>query len=223
LAIAADPPRVERLYQVLERYCHRMRNRLNCLKMSLYLAKRLETADGLADWVELEARYRTLEQLMDELQAFYGTMALKPIRAPLGMLLDERRASWTQWLTARGRTLELLAPATPAIGEFDPTRLGQCLDALAAWRAEVGPPGTAVRLRWWADNDHLHLLWEEPGVPLQPETGARDDRLASLALPMVARVVAAHRGTLDISPRHEVRLCLCWPIDAPHSSTEARS
>jgi hypothetical protein len=217
LAIAADTPRVERLYQVLERYCHRLRNRLNCLKMSLYLAKRMETGDGLADWTELEARYRTLEQLMEEFQVFYGSMSLQPIRAPLGMFLDEHRQSWVQWLGARGRKLELLAPATPAIGEFDPSRLGQCLDALVAWRAEVGPPEIPVRVRWWAGEGRLHLLWEEPGARLQEEAGARDDRRASLALPMVARVVAAHRGTLDISLRDAVSLCLSWPIDVPHT------
>src|SRR4051794_957301 len=97
LAIASDTAKVERLYQVLERYCHRLRDRLNCLKMSLYLAKRMEAGDGLADWIALEARYRTLEHLMDELQVFYGTMNLKPIRAPLGMFLDEHHPTWSQW------------------------------------------------------------------------------------------------------------------------------
>ena len=215
LAIAADAPRVDRLYQLIERYCHRLRNRLNCLKMSLYLAKRLEQGEGLADWVELEARYRTLEQLMEELQIFYSTTSLKPIRAPLAMFLDERRETWAGWLAARERKLELVPPQGPAVGEFDPSRLGQGLDALASWRAEVGPPETTVRIRWWADADRLHLQWDEPGATSWGETGA--DRPASLALPMVARVVAAHRGTLELSPRDPVRLGLHWPIDVSHS------
>jgi hypothetical protein len=214
LAIAADAPRVERLYQLIERYCHRLRNRLNCLKMSLYLAKRLEKGDGLADWVELEARYRTIEQLMDELQIFYNTTSLQTIRAPLGMFLDERRPTWSQWLAARERKLELLPPSSPAVGAFDPSRLGQCLDALASWRAEVGPPETTVRIRWWADAGRLHLYWEEPGARLRQCAGA--DRPESLALPMVARVMAAHRGTLELSSHDPVRLGLHWPIDVAH-------
>jgi hypothetical protein len=221
LGIALDPGRVGELHQLLERYVHRFRNRLNCMKMSLYLARRLETGDRIADWVELEARYRTIEQFMDQLQHFCGAMSLKPIRAPLGMFLDERRDTWVQGLSARGRVLEFVPPEEPAVGEFDPSRLGQCLDALADWRSRVGPPESAVRVRWWQQQEHFHLIWEEPGARLQEEPTSRGDGPTSLALPMVARVMAAHQGTLEIGHRGGVRLGLRWPIDLRLSSHEA--
>ena len=135
------------------------------------------------------------------------------MRLPLAMLIDERRPVWGEWLAARGKRLELEGPPVPAVGDFDPTRLSQGLDALAAWRSKAGEPGTAVLLRWRAECDQLQLEWDESsGAGAWPKS--REAAPASLALPMLARVMADHHGSLALHHGDGLRLRLTWPMDA---------
>ena len=209
IAAASDPDQLRDLYAILGDFCHVFRNRLNCLKLSIYLAKRggpLPRPDG---WDRIEAEYREAEQMMEHLQLVCRPAPLSSMRLPLGMLLDERRPIWDGWLAGRGRRLELDGPSIPAVGDFDPTRLTQGLDALAAWRSRAGEPGTAILLRWRAESDQLQLEWDESAG-----RASKDAAPASLALPMLARVMADHHGSLALAPGKGLRLRLKWPIEA---------
>jgi len=211
--LVSDPAQVSGLHEILGVFCHHCRNTLNGMKLTFHLVKRGPPQSIPEGWGELEARYQELEQLVDRIQLICRPMALSPIRTSLGLLLEERRGSWAEALSRRDRRLEWVPPSEPAVGDFDPLRLGQGLDALVAWRSEVGEPGRPVQLRWTADDGHFQLVWEEPGVVgLEPSAGGAD-RFESLALPLMARVIAAHRGTLDVANRDGLRVSLRWPLD----------
>jgi hypothetical protein len=213
LVIAADPTRVGSLHHILGGYCHQFRNRLHSLKFCMYLANRSESARAphKEPWTELESKYLELEQFVEHLQTICRPMRLSPIRFSLGAVLEERREVWSQWLDVRKRTLEIIAPESAVIGCFDPSRLTHALDALVAWRAEVGQAGTPVRVEWGSENDQLLLNWDEPGELSLESVSFSSDRPISLALPMMARVAAAHGGSLMIVLQNHLRFSLRWP------------
>src|SRR5262249_50972723 len=76
LQIVHDPERVDRLRTALSVFCHRCRNSLNGIKMSLYLFRR-EARGAVPDsCVDLEAIYQQIVNLFDHLQSIYRPMAI---------------------------------------------------------------------------------------------------------------------------------------------------
>ncbi len=119
--------------------------------------------------------------------------------------------AWTGWLDEAGRPLTWDGPMTGVVGTFDPTPLIQALDALIAWRATQGRRGDPARIAWSAEDVDLRLEWiEEVSVPSGPLEG-REGRSISLALPMLARVMTAHRGSLAISRQGGLCVRMRWP------------
>lgn len=209
--VASDPQMVRALHELLGGYCHQCRNTLNSLKLSLYLARRDASSASLPIWSDLEPRYQRVEQSFDRLQTICRPMSLIPIRATLEMLLDERRASWTEMMAARGRVLEFVAPSEAIPGEFDPIRLLEGLDAFVRWRAEVGEPGQAATLEWGADPARFELCWTEPRACGFDPSDASDGGADALALPLLARVIAEHGGTFRLDLGKGLRLEAAWP------------
>ena len=220
---AGDPNRVGRLYEVLREYCHTFRNHLNGLRLSLYLARRPAEGEQVSRWDDLERESRRIEALLDQVQEICKPMPLHPIRYALGAALEERGPTWVEWLSAAGRPLDWDRPVDPALGWFDPTRLIRALDALAAWRAEAGEPGTPVRLGWRRDDDWLEVEWSEPNsTRLEPPNWAANQPI-SLALPLIARVMTAHDGKLTVHRDRGVRFVLRWPVVPAVEPVEADS
>lgn len=207
LPIAADAEAIARLYGVLGEFCHVLRNRLNCLKLGLYLAQRPEASPVALD--ETARHYREIEQFVERLQAICRPMRLTRVAVPLGQVLAERQSAWAEWLGARGRVLDSLPPRDEVPALLDPGLLAYALDGLVAWRAEVGRPGSPVQVAWRQVAGEVRLTWEEP-APDDPEP--RTDRAPSLALPLMARVAAAHGGRLDLPEGDGFRLELTLPV-----------
>lgn len=209
LRVAGEPAKLGALYEILGDYCHALRNRLNSIKLSLFLARR--QACPLADsaWAEAESSYRAVEQFVEQLQAICRPMALFAIPLDLNALVAERLPSWRDELGRRGRALEVEAPDGPAVGRLDPARLTQALDSFVAWRARSGAR-SSVRLRWGADDDHLALEWHDP------QGTDPDDATGALAMPLLARVVAAHGGRCQLDDESGLRLRCRWPRHATH-------
>jgi hypothetical protein len=214
LEIAADPAAVADLYRVLRPFSHEFRNRLNSLNLARYLAGAGLRSESREPWRQVDVSYRALLKLIDHVQLIAKPLQLAPIRCFLDDLIQERMPAWSQWLADHNRHLKLLAPADPVSGFFDPARFTQGLDALVAWRAEEGKPGGSVHLSWHAQDSELVLDWYEPGRPA-PAVLGRGDGPVSLALPVMARVVADHGGTLKTSSRRGLRFTLTWPQEVP--------
>ena len=215
LRIASDPARVTVLHDLLGGFCHQSRNVLNCMKLGFYLFKHGGDSRESEPLVrDLEPHYLDIERLFDQLQTICRPMALAVVELPIDYLIDEHRGRWEASLSGRGRHLELSPSPVPSVARFDPTRLGQALDAFVEWRAEAGPAGRPVQLRWKTEDDQLCLDWEEPDAPrLVPSTPVCG-RCESLALPLMARVVAAHGGRLSLDLLDGFRVGLRWPRDA---------
>lgn len=210
LQVAADDGRSTELSETLRVFFHDARNRLNSLKIGLYLARRAATITG-AIWDELDQSYRGLEQLVDRLQTICRPVELSPISGDVGHWLEERRPIWTSRLGTVGRRLDWTPPAMPALGYFDPRRLIEGLDALVAWRAgEAGNDGP-VLLTWGRVDDHFHLEWSEEGSAPQEPLEGRDGRSVTMALPLVAHIMTAHGGSLSVSSRGGLVVRMTWP------------
>lgn len=214
LGIAGSCAKTADLYAVFGEYCHVLRNRLNCLKLSLYLARRAAEGDPNEPWTELEQQYLVLESFIERFQTICRPMRLTPIRVALGMLIEERAAAWTARFEPRRVRLDLRPPRKPAVGVFDPLRLGQGLDTLAAWRADAAAPDSTVQLAWWATDRRIALDWHEPKATKTIVDDAARRRPPTLALPLLARIVASHGGTCGMSHDDGLRVSLSWPLDA---------
>ncbi len=213
LKVAADPDRVAQLYGIFREFCHEVRNELQKINLSLYIARPL-TGGCISPWDEVEGRYRHLERLVDQFQTICRPLTIVPIRSELGGLIVERWAAWSAVLETGGRRLELDPPTDPPIGCFDPIRMTFALDALAAWRAEVGEVGSTVHLGWGGDAEELRITWREDGVAIMDPRDGASDRPATLALPLIARVLSVHGGALEVETRGDLAFILRWPSSA---------
>jgi hypothetical protein len=217
--VAADPDLTRHLHEVLGAYCHRCRNHLNSLKISLYLARRVGGSGGQNVWRDLEPRYELVERFVDRLQLICRPMPLSLVRLPLSLLIDDRRGAWSEQLQGQGRRLIVSPPEGPEVGDFDPMRLGQGLDGLVSWRSRAGDPGSDLRVSWTADRGTFHVVWDEPPGPgpdpgFGPPDGSAADSTDALALPLLTRLMTLHGGALLQARRSRWRLDLRWPIDA---------
>jgi hypothetical protein len=227
LQVVHEPEQLDRLRSVLSDFCHRCRNTLNGIKLSLYLCRR-EARGAVPDcWAELEAIYQQIEVLFDHLQSIYRPMPLTMVWSPLDDLIGHHVPIWRSWYESRGRSLELDAPEAEVQAEFDPAQLGAGLDALASWRAQSDDGGRVTRIGWGARDGWVEVGWEEVGPPDRREPLERAEarevmrrnsssgRLDPLALPLLARIVAAHGGGLNFRRGPGFRMTLGWPQSPP--------
>jgi hypothetical protein len=213
--IVADPGRVEALHHVLGPFCHRGRNILNTLKISLYLARRKEASGGGPEslWHEVEERYRVVEDFFDRLQMIWRPLPLAVVRLPLSLLLEDRRSAWVARFAATERLLRIDRAGEDDPGDYDPNCLGIALDAFVDWRAAVGTGGGEVRLRWWTEAGRFELHWQEPvgRSRARSKPGVPADCGGALALPLLGRAVAAHGGTMELVEPSGRDVRISWP------------
>jgi hypothetical protein len=218
------------LRKELSGFSHRCRNMLNGLKMCLFLVRRDARRPLPSWWSEVEEEYRGIETLFDQLQSIYRPVTLTPVRAPFGSLVRERQRCWLEWFADAGRRLEIVPPGREDAGEMDPMCMAAALDAFVGWRANAMPVGNSARFAWATRLDCQEVVWNEIGSPGTSSAGpkmacarrreASAAMIPSLALPLLARVVAAHRGTVEQSRAGGYEVSLRWPLtQQPVSST----
>jgi hypothetical protein len=211
LRIARDPDLRRMVYERLGEYCHQCRNRLNSLKLSLYLAMKNTPPASPDLWVDIEHQYRELERRVDRVQTLCRPIILSRVTLGLELLIDDRREAWREVMSSNGRELEFVAPAERAVANFDVERLGQVFDSLVAWRASDHSSGSSARLRWWFEAGHAHIAWEEPLESGPTPRSSPSAFGATWTIPLLARVVLAHDGDLFVSEERGWRLEVSWP------------
>lgn len=214
LKVVANAEQLDMLYKVLGEFNHLVRNRLNSLKLSLYLARR-EGPESLDEtWAELQRRYRAVEDLVERVQTICRPMSLSPMHVGVGLLFEERQASWAKHFESRQVRFVLTSPKDRTIGHFDPIRLGQGLDALAAWRGLTAASNSLVQVEWAVAGEDVVVHWREPEVTRLPLADASEDGASCLALPLLARIIAAHGGRVDASLDDGLWFQFRWPLNA---------
>lgn len=211
LRIAREPVVRREVYERLGEYCHQCRNRLNSLKLSLYLLMRLSDDPEGGRWASVDLYYQELERRVDQIQKICRPIVLSKVNLGLDLLIDDRRESWRRLMARAGKSLEFHPPELRVVAGFDVEWMGQCLDALVAWRAGDCASGSEARIAWWEAAGRTHLVWEEFGEPsmIEPPQQSRDE--ATWALPLLARVVQSHDGELQVRSDPGYRLEICWP------------
>jgi hypothetical protein len=206
---------VEALHTVLGPFCHRSRNLLNSLKISLYLAHRKEASPGGSEdlWADVEQRYRAVEEFFDRLQMLWRPLPQALVRIALSLLLEDRRDGWVAQFRARDRVLRLSACGKDDVGDYDPNSLGVALDAFVGWRACAGDADRDARLRWGTREGRFEIEWDEPRAPTRAAANAVSSlsRTESLALPLLGRVIVAHGGVMELVEPSGRHLRLSWP------------
>ncbi len=221
--------RIPELRQTLSGFNHRCRNMLNSMNMGFYLTRRAATGPLPPRWDELCRTYQEIERLFDLLQSIYRTMELTTARRPFQAVVDERGRGWRDSFEAEGATLAIRPPARETAGEFDATRIADALDVFIAWRASRLGPGGRATLTWGTTRRHLELSWNEsPPSAAIPRTGSPRDPFAALAsttralsLPLLARVVAEHRGRLSWTAGPAAEARVRWPLTQAHAEPAA--
>ncbi len=210
LRIACEPDLRQGLYDRLGEYCHQCRNRLNSLKLSLYLIMRHSSGIANRPWESIDRLYQDLERRIDQIQTLCRPLRLSPVTLGLDLLIDDRREGWESLLGRSGKTLVIARPTDRAVVGFDVEWLGQGLDAFVAWRASVSG-GSVATVRWWAELGLVHLVWEESGVPIQLAGALSSEIDALWAFPLLARIILAHHGEFRLQLDSGYRLEMTWP------------
>jgi hypothetical protein len=210
------------LRHALSDFNHRCRNLLNGMKMSFYLAKRSSPGPLSERWGELDQTYCAVEQLFERLSSIYRTMPLTLLKLRFGSLVDERSRVWDAWFQQTGNTLTLEPPDREAIGELDAMRLIAAIDAFVAWRAESLPRGGRAFLKWATEGGCFQLAWREQTHDLPQDEAVSSHApearrplsaaTGSLSLPLLARVIAEHRGRLTWTREPHVEARIRWPL-----------
>jgi hypothetical protein len=229
--LVQDERKIEQLRREIGSFSHRCRNVLGGMKMTLYLMKRGAPGSLPPWWDDIERSYQGIEQLIDELQLIYRPMPLTPIRAPFRSLVRNREPSWHEWF-ARGKgLLEIEPPADESPCEFDPMCLRMGCDAFLRWRASRLLPRQTGRLCWQTVGGRLRVCWQERQAASSPASGtkraATRERVSlpaggqKLALPLLARVIQAHRGAIQWTQSPDFQVKFGWPLEQPADLAQA--
>jgi hypothetical protein len=230
LRMAGSESQIGLFRRELSGFSHRCRNMLNGLKMSLFLVRREAKCPLPSWWGEIEDEYRGIETLFDHLQSIYRPLTLTPVHAQLGSLVRDRQRVWLEWFGEAGRRLEIVPPGQEDAGELDPMCMASALDAFVRWRAGAMPQDQVARFSWTTCGGNQEAVWHESGStgvcrnrPAPACTSRRAGptaTIASLALPLLARVITAHRGSVERSGAGNFEVKMRWPLNLqPSAST----
>src|SRR5258708_1773037 len=79
---------------LLGQFYHDSRNRLNSLRLTLYMAGAHGLPEHRPVWSELEAEYRAVEQVFEHVQIILRPLHLCLVRLPLSLLIEDRARAW---------------------------------------------------------------------------------------------------------------------------------
>ncbi|WP_329088290.1 MULTISPECIES: sensor histidine kinase [unclassified Streptosporangium] len=221
---------------------HELRTPLTTMRASLDVAvakprpvppQTLALADRLR--TELDRVDSLVEGFLDLARAQHGELR-DSAPVSLGTLVSESLAAWAPDIARRNLTVEVLAQDT-AWTRGSPTLLSRMVNNVIDNAVVHNRHGGSIRLATRAGNDSARLIVETDGPVLDPAQVARlaepfrrlaADRTGSetgsgLGLSIVAAVVGAHDGVLDLHARPEggLRVTVSLPpAPAPEGRAE---
>ena len=211
MGIASNPDLRQVIYEHMGEYCHQCRNRLNSLKLCLYLAKRQAQSACPSVLASLEQRYAALERSIDLIQTLCRPMAVSLSLLGLDLLIQDRLPHWQRLAVDRDVEIACVPPEVRAMARFDPDRMGQALDCLVDWRIAQLEPGSTARMTWRVDRGEARMIWEEEANSFGDPVGPTDPT-HSWALPLITRVVEAHGGDVRLGEPTSRTVEIAWPI-----------
>ena len=212
LRVALDSELRARIYEHLREYCHQCRNRLNSLKLGIYLAKKQCSPGSVGAWEAIDRQYHDLEASVEQVQLLFRPVSLSRVTIGIDLLIDDRMMGWTRAMAERGKSIEVVPPASRAMASLDVDGIGGALDSIVAWRAATRSAASSARLAWRVEDGWAHLSWEEPGLP---QGGLSPDQPPAWTLPLLARTVQAHGGEYRIVADSGWMIELSWPSHPP--------
>ena len=211
LRIARDLELRGELGSPLGAFCHQFRNRLNSLKLGIYLAKRQAAGELAQSWETLERDYLAIEDRLDRIQLVCRVAHAIPVGIGLDLLFEDRSPSWTEALQRGGAHLTLTPPTSGCPTRVDIERIGSALDDLVLWRSAARSGHREVRVEWDHTADRTTIRWSESLLASEPVAADRAEPWRTWTLPILARLMADHRGTLTVSEGPTWELTLQWP------------
>lgn len=202
------------LDRFLDRYLHRVRNRLNTVRLALFLSRRFlgGAADSLA---EIDSAYKDLERFVDHFQRLTRPLTITPVATSLSLFLDHRVAVWRRMLGANSPTIEFLAPVDDVVASIDADRLGQALDAFVVDRLERLGRGAALVLTLRENGPSSTLSGEETPADLGSSPDLpREHRAFNLTTVWLERILSHHGAVLIRPEQTERSWAISWPRGA---------
>ena len=206
--VLSDSTRFDALGSLFGAYCHAARNRLHTLQFCLVAASGADR--DREPWAKLERLSREVSLVVTRLHELCRPMSLDTIPMPLGLLIQERVEEWRTRFAARDLILDLrpVGHGTPSELALDPNRLGQALDGLVNWRAQVCPPGTTTLLGWQVGAGRPTLEWRELSRASHSVDGCER---GFLPLAYLGGVVARHGASLGLDESSGFHVRITWP------------
>jgi signal transduction histidine kinase len=214
--------REERL-AVLAGVAHDLRNPLAGLKWGIHAleleqseAQRGLTCTRLNRQVDLLSRM--LEDLLDTTRIEAGKLQMQPEEFDVRDVAEEITRLYER--TSPEHEIVLDQPDEPVIVYADPLRIEQVLGNLLSNAIKFSPGGGSIEFTITTENDEIRLCVSDSGIGIATEEMAdlftpfqrrRSDVApgAGLGLSVVRRIVAAHRGRIEVDSELGIGSTFC--------------
>ncbi len=208
IEIHDKPTTLEVLQRFLDRYLHQARNRLNTIRLALYMARRNLGRDA-SSLTPMETAYHELQHFLESFQRFSLPIELTPVQGSLERFLGER-------VEEHNAHRDVLVHPTPQVlftcnpserrRSFDPNRLGPAFLEYLTFKVTATPRLDSLVIEAEDRGKSLHLSATEVFVG---SSNAHSE--PNLSLPWFARVVSAHGATFEHRPGNDLAWCVNWP------------
>lgn len=211
MCIARDAALRGELGPSFANYCHQFRNRLNSIKLGIYLARRQATEELSTCWESLERDYLAIEDRLDRVQAVCRNADPARAAIDLNLLFDDRSRLWTEAMRQGAAELTFDPPPSGCPTRIDVERFGSGLDDLVHWRATARTGRREVRVAWDRQGGRTTVRWRELFGNSEPSAGEGTETRRTWTLPILARILADHHGSLSLAEGSDWDLTLEWP------------
>ncbi len=225
LDLMDSPEGLHEIHPLLDRYCHRVRNRLNSLKLSLYLTRKLSGVALESLWPRTELCYQSMERLVEQLQWLTGPLQPVLLETNLRDWLTAQTSTWSALLHASKIGVELTLPDPEVTLKVDTFLVEKGMNMLVRSWGMFGPAGGTIRVSVKQNCQVVTLVLNCEGADPKDWFRRSKEQAETLELPILARILEVHGGHLGF--RHGPSFSLSFPtpsrLNGHHEAKLARS